>query len=564
MPTNRPAHAQTSDDERLQRRASRRRQIRRRRLAGVVLLVALSVGVVTAAAQNGTRHRRRRRSPRRAASARRSSRPGTSRGGAPQRQGRGRCAAPASRSRSPSRATSTSRARSASGWPRRRPASSARSRRSCAARTSRSSTWRPHVTERGSPQPKDSLPGAGQRVRGPRGGRGRRREPREQPRAGLRAHGLRDTLASAKRAAFPVVGMGWNDDQAYAPYRQTVRGQRIAIIGATQVLDDHLVASWTAGPRKAGIASAKNDSRLRPIRRGGARDQRHRGGLPPLGRRARPLPVRLAAVARRAAPHAPAPTSSSGRTPTSCREPGGTGSAFVAYGLGNFVFYASRGGRPPDRRAQGDGDRTPGRRLPLGAGTDLRRHPRAADRPGAHEGARELERTACLHGPQALTNPPTVRACTPRAACRRPLARPRDASAERRPSKRSRNGAPSPESTGATKSSSLSTSPCCDERGRERRAALEQAATARRSPRAAQAPRRMPPSAARARCPRQRAAAEREPARLAQRLPRHVRRVAVRPPARFPCPPRLRPTPRGARGRSFATLPRSPSACRVP
>jgi hypothetical protein len=53
--------------------------------------------------------------------------------------------------------------------------------------------------------------------------------------------GLRDTLAAAKRARFPVVGAGWNDDEAYAPHRLTIRGQRMAIIGATQVLDNHLV-----------------------------------------------------------------------------------------------------------------------------------------------------------------------------------------------------------------------------------------------------------------------------------------------------------------------------------
>lgn len=51
--------------------------------------------------------------------------------------------------------------------------------------------------------------------------------------------GLRDTLASGRRAGVPLVGAGWNDTQAYAPYRVTVRGQRIAVIGATQVLDDH-------------------------------------------------------------------------------------------------------------------------------------------------------------------------------------------------------------------------------------------------------------------------------------------------------------------------------------
>jgi poly-gamma-glutamate capsule biosynthesis protein CapA/YwtB (metallophosphatase superfamily) len=74
--------------------------------------------------------------------------------------------------------------------------------------------------------------------------------------------GLRDSLAAARRHRFPVIGIGLDGKRAYAPYRQTVRGQRIAIIAATQVLDDHLISSWTAGPGKPGLASAKDVPRL--------------------------------------------------------------------------------------------------------------------------------------------------------------------------------------------------------------------------------------------------------------------------------------------------------------
>ncbi|MDQ3380428.1 MAG: CapA family protein [Actinomycetota bacterium] len=74
--------------------------------------------------------------------------------------------------------------------------------------------------------------------------------------------GLRDSLAAAKRYRFPVIGIGLDGRRAYAPYRATVRGQRIAVLAATQVLDDHLIESWTAGPRKPGIASAKAVPRL--------------------------------------------------------------------------------------------------------------------------------------------------------------------------------------------------------------------------------------------------------------------------------------------------------------
>ena len=74
--------------------------------------------------------------------------------------------------------------------------------------------------------------------------------------------GLRDSLAAARRYRFPVVGIGLNAKQAYRPFRRTINGQRIAVIGATQVLDDELISAWTAGPGKPGLASAKDVPRL--------------------------------------------------------------------------------------------------------------------------------------------------------------------------------------------------------------------------------------------------------------------------------------------------------------
>jgi poly-gamma-glutamate synthesis protein (capsule biosynthesis protein) len=74
--------------------------------------------------------------------------------------------------------------------------------------------------------------------------------------------GLRDSLAAARRYHFPVVGIGLNAEQAYRPFRRTINGRRIALIGATQVLDDELISAWSAGPRKPGLASAKDVPRL--------------------------------------------------------------------------------------------------------------------------------------------------------------------------------------------------------------------------------------------------------------------------------------------------------------
>jgi poly-gamma-glutamate capsule biosynthesis protein CapA/YwtB (metallophosphatase superfamily) len=71
-----------------------------------------------------------------------------------------------------------------------------------------------------------------------------------------------DTLRYAKRYHFPLVGGGRNAAQAYAPYRVTIKGQRIAILGASQVIDSNLIGSWTAGAGKPGLASAYQVGRL--------------------------------------------------------------------------------------------------------------------------------------------------------------------------------------------------------------------------------------------------------------------------------------------------------------
>ncbi|GII88440.1 hypothetical protein Ssi03_64300 [Sphaerisporangium siamense] len=74
--------------------------------------------------------------------------------------------------------------------------------------------------------------------------------------------GLRDSLAAIRRAKFPVVGIGANAAEAYKPFRKTVNGNRVAIIGATQVLDSEFIQSWTATSTQGGLASAKNEERL--------------------------------------------------------------------------------------------------------------------------------------------------------------------------------------------------------------------------------------------------------------------------------------------------------------
>jgi hypothetical protein len=74
--------------------------------------------------------------------------------------------------------------------------------------------------------------------------------------------GLYQSLAIARRAHYPVIGIGYNAAQAYRPYRAVVHGQRIAIFAATQVLDPDLATAWTATAHHAGLASAYQESEL--------------------------------------------------------------------------------------------------------------------------------------------------------------------------------------------------------------------------------------------------------------------------------------------------------------
>jgi len=153
--------------------------------------------------------------------------------------------------------------------------------------------------------------------------------------------GLRDTLMAAKRSAVRVVGAGWNHKQAYAPYRVRVNGQRLAIIGATQVLDDDLISAWTAGPGKPGLASAKQEPRLvQAVREARATSDTvvvflHWG----VELTSCPTRFQTSLADKLVAAGADVIVGSHAHVLLGA---GRKERALVDYGLGNFVFYASR------------------------------------------------------------------------------------------------------------------------------------------------------------------------------------------------------------------------------
>ena len=68
--------------------------------------------------------------------------------------------------------------------------------------------------------------------------------------------GLADTLAAAKAARFPYVGIGVNAGAAWAPYVTTINGTKIAVVGVSQVAE--LASSWVATRSRPGEANAIN------------------------------------------------------------------------------------------------------------------------------------------------------------------------------------------------------------------------------------------------------------------------------------------------------------------
>jgi poly-gamma-glutamate synthesis protein (capsule biosynthesis protein) len=74
--------------------------------------------------------------------------------------------------------------------------------------------------------------------------------------------GLADSLEAKRSSPIPVLGIGADEDEAFAPFTTEVKGQTVSVIAATQVLDASLISSWTATDSQGGLASAKREERL--------------------------------------------------------------------------------------------------------------------------------------------------------------------------------------------------------------------------------------------------------------------------------------------------------------
>lgn len=154
--------------------------------------------------------------------------------------------------------------------------------------------------------------------------------------------GLRDSLKAIKKTGFPVVGIGKNADEAYRAHRLTVKGNRLAVVGATQVLDEHLIAPWTATDTKGGLASAKVVPRMlqavRDARKGADAVIVHLHWGAEM--QACPLPRQQELAKQLIGAGADVVVGGHAHVPLGG---GYLQGKYVHYGLGNFVFYSAGG-----------------------------------------------------------------------------------------------------------------------------------------------------------------------------------------------------------------------------
>jgi poly-gamma-glutamate capsule biosynthesis protein CapA/YwtB (metallophosphatase superfamily) len=154
--------------------------------------------------------------------------------------------------------------------------------------------------------------------------------------------GLTDTLAAAHAAGFPVVGIGNNAAEAFAPWTTTVKGQRIAVFGVTHVLDDNLRSAWTATDARPGLASAYETDRLVAAIRTARAEADTVVVYIHWGTEGQTCPNGAQPGMARTLVGAGADIVVGGHAHR-LQGAGRMGEAFVAYGLVNFVFYQDSG-----------------------------------------------------------------------------------------------------------------------------------------------------------------------------------------------------------------------------
>ena len=152
--------------------------------------------------------------------------------------------------------------------------------------------------------------------------------------------GLAQSLALARAQRYPIVGIGVNAAQAFAPYRTVINRQRIAIIGATEVLDSNLMTSWTATAAQAGLASAYEERELVSAVQAARKDNDTVVVFLHWGTETQECPNSVQVPLAKALVQAGADIVVGSHAHVELGA-GYLGTALVDYGLGNLAFYAS-------------------------------------------------------------------------------------------------------------------------------------------------------------------------------------------------------------------------------
>jgi poly-gamma-glutamate synthesis protein (capsule biosynthesis protein) len=169
--------------------------------------------------------------------------------------------------------------------------------------------------------------------------------------------GLTDTLAAADAVGMPLVGAGVDADEAFAPWTTTVGDHRVAVLGATQVLDNAFESSWTADADSPGLASAKQPQRLVEAVARAAAEADTVAVMVHWGVEKQTCPTADQQELARALVDAGADIVVGGHAHR-LQGAGRMGTAVVGYGLGNFVFDTpdgSDGARSGMLRVRADG-----------------------------------------------------------------------------------------------------------------------------------------------------------------------------------------------------------------
>jgi poly-gamma-glutamate synthesis protein (capsule biosynthesis protein) len=152
--------------------------------------------------------------------------------------------------------------------------------------------------------------------------------------------GFADTLAAASAAGFPLVGAGANAAAAYAPWVITVKGVRIAVLAFTQIAT--FTSTWPATDTRPGLAYALSPSELAAAV-DAVRAARAQADVVIVymhwGEERESCPTALQRSTAQAFASAGA-TLVVGAHPHIPQGMGWLGGTFVAYSLGNFLWYS--------------------------------------------------------------------------------------------------------------------------------------------------------------------------------------------------------------------------------